>query len=213
VQLAERTLATAVAARDAGIVDRIELWCAPDAERPLFTEWRDRYRVELATQHGEDLGTRMRYALESALARGVPALLIGTDCPALDIGTLACARAELAHHDAVFVPAEDGGYVLIGLVRPVDAFSGIEWSVPGVMAATRLKLAAQHATWRELPPLWDVDVAEDLARWEALDRHDCTDERRAFALRSPGSTLTAGYDPDDPVGIRRGRHPPSRCSP
>ncbi len=37
VRLVERTLATAVAARAGGIVDRVELWCAPDADAPAFS--------------------------------------------------------------------------------------------------------------------------------------------------------------------------------
>jgi rSAM/selenodomain-associated transferase 2/rSAM/selenodomain-associated transferase 1 len=168
MQLAERTLAMAVAARAAGIVGRVELWCAPDAGRPAFAAWRDRYGVELAAQTGGDLGARMHHALDSALARGAPALLIGTDCPVLDLACLARASAALADHDAVFVPAEDGGYVLVGLARSLDVFSDVAWSTTGVMAATRANLEAQRATWRELPPLWDVDLPQDLARWEAL---------------------------------------------
>ncbi len=166
-ELCERTLATATAARASGIVGRVELWCAPDAERPAFQEWRDRYDVELATQIGEDLGARMRYALESALGHGPRALLIGTDCPALDVNCLAQAAAILTDHDAAFVPADDGGYVLVGLARPLDVFGGIAWGTATVMAATRTKLVAERATWRELPALWDVDLPGDLARWEA----------------------------------------------
>jgi rSAM/selenodomain-associated transferase 2/rSAM/selenodomain-associated transferase 1 len=166
--LAERTLEMAAAARAAGIVGRIELWCAPDAHRPAFAAWRDRYGIELASQSGDDLGARMHNALRSALARGVPAILIGTDCPVLDADGLARAADALAGHDAVFVPAEDGGYVLVGLARPLDIFSGIAWSTADVMSATRSRLAAQRATWHELPPLWDVDLPQDLARWEAL---------------------------------------------
>ncbi len=36
------------------------------------------------------------------------------------------------------------------------------------MAATRAALDAQHARWRELPALWDVDAPADLARWQAM---------------------------------------------
>jgi len=167
-QFAERTLALAAAARAEGIVGRVELWCAPDAQRPTFVEWRDRYDVELATQIGDDLGARMRHALDIALVRGAPALLIGTDCPSLDARCLAQAAAALADHDAVFVPAEDGGYVLVGLARPLEAFSGIAWGTADVMTATRARLVGERATWRELPALWDVDLPQDLARWEAL---------------------------------------------
>lgn len=166
--LAERTLEVAVAARSAGIVDRVVLCCAPDHEQAMFAQWRDRYVVQLAPQRDGDLGERMRAALDTALVRGAPALLIGTDCPVLDVACLAHAAAALADHDAVFVPAEDGGYVLVGLARSIDAFGGVAWGTPEVMAATRAKLRAAGATWRELPTLWDVDRPQDVARWERL---------------------------------------------
>lgn len=73
----------------------------------------------------------------------------------------------------MLAPAEDGGYVLVGLARDVDAFSGVPWSTAAVMGATRAALAAAaEATWCELPTLWDVDRAEDLARWKALKGAD-----------------------------------------
>jgi len=171
-ELAERTLATAAAARAAGIVAGIELWCDPSVERPAFAAWRARYGATLHAQHGADLGERMRHALFAALADGPPALLIGTDCPALDKLYLARAANALADHDAVFGPATDGGYVLVGLARDVDAFSGVPWSTDGVMAATRARLSALGVSFAELPALWDVDTPADLARYrtEALDR-------------------------------------------
>lgn len=166
-ELVERTVATAVAARDSGIVGQVELWCAPDATSPVFTAWRDRHGVVLHTQSGGDLGERMRGALDAALARGTPAILIGADCPALDAGYLAAAASALDDNDAVFGPAEDGGYVLVGLARSVDAFTGVPWSTPVTMEATRDRLRACRARWRELPVLWDVDEPADLARWIA----------------------------------------------
>jgi rSAM/selenodomain-associated transferase 1 len=164
----ERTLATAVAARAGGIVDRVELWCAPDADAPVFAAWRDRFDVALESQTGLDVGARMRNALHAALAGGSRAILIGTDCPALDLSYLARAVAALDEHAAVFGPAEDGGYVLVGLARTVDAFSGIPWSSAETMAATRGQLRAVDASWHELPTLWDVDAPADLARWQTL---------------------------------------------
>jgi hypothetical protein len=165
VELVERMLATAAAARSERVVADVELWCAPDAGDPAFVNWRDRYLVTLRTQEGRDLGARMRHALDSALRAGHSAILVGCDCPLLDIPVLAQAARALADHDAVVGPAEDGGYVLIGLSRSVDAFTGVGWGEPGVMAATRTKLVALGATWSELPMLWDVDEAPDLARW------------------------------------------------
>jgi len=165
-RLVERTLDAAVSARAAGVVDRIELWASPDTGAPAFAEWRDRYRVELRRQAGVDLGARMRHALHSALASGSRAILIGSDCPVLDVSYLARAAAALDDHPAVFGPAEDGGYVLVGLSRAIDAFSGIPWSSAETMTATRAKLDAQRVRWQELPTLWDVDSPADLARWQ-----------------------------------------------
>jgi len=174
----ELTMATAVAARDAGVVDEIELWCAPDGDAPAFVAWRDRHRISLHAQDGADLGSRMRRALDSTLARGARAILVGTDCPLLDVAYLARAVAALATCDAVFGPAEDGGYVLVGLSRRVDAFSGVPWSTPDTMAATRARLASSGAAWEELPTLWDIDEPHDLARWQSLES-DRVGERAA----------------------------------
>src|SRR5262249_17758962 len=165
----ELTMTTAVSALDMGLVDGIELWCTPATGAPDFARWRDGNRISLHAQDGADLGERMRTALDSALARGARAILIGTDCPMLDVSYLARAVAALETFDAVFGPAEDGGYVLVGLSRPVDAFSGVPWSAPETMTATRARLGASRAVWQELPTLWDVDEPRDLARWQALE--------------------------------------------
>jgi len=181
-ELVERTLATAVAARAAGTVGAVELWCASDAEDSHFLRWRNRYGVTLALQRDGSLGCRMEHALQAALVRGSPAILVGSDCPALDVGYIAAAAAALARRDAVFGPAEDGGYVLVGLSRPVAAFDAIEWGTPTVMAATRVRLAAAGASWSELPTRWDVDSASDLERWR---REASAAPARAGAPASP----------------------------
>jgi glycosyltransferase A (GT-A) superfamily protein (DUF2064 family) len=68
----------------------------------------------------------------------------------------------------VVIPAEDGGYVLIGSRRPQPGlFNGMTWGTDQVMAQTRQRLAQHGLTWRELPPQWDVDRPEDLARLRA----------------------------------------------
>jgi rSAM/selenodomain-associated transferase 2/rSAM/selenodomain-associated transferase 1 len=164
--LAERTLATAAAARRAGVVGAIELWLDPESDPAAIVPWRDRFGVTIETQAGDDLGARMRNALRSSTTRGVPALLIGTDVPGYDVAYLARAVAALERHDAVVGPAEDGGYVLIGLACDIDVFSGIAWSTADVMAATRARLAACGARHVELPALWDVDTHDDLMRWQ-----------------------------------------------
>jgi rSAM/selenodomain-associated transferase 1 len=165
VELAETCFAAAMEARRRGCVARVELWCAPAADSPACMNWGRRYGFELHPQGDGDLGARMRRAAESALARGERVILIGTDCPGLDADVLDDAAAALDDHDAVLVPAMDGGYVALGMCYPVDVFSGIAWSTSEVAAATRARFAAAGIRWCELPPLHDVDDGDDLARW------------------------------------------------
>lgn len=159
--LTTHALATAVAAG----IGPVELWCTPDAKHPFFGECASRFRVSLREQRGADLGSRMEAAIADALAAGSPMLLIGSDCPALDAAVLARAAAALGRHDAVFVPAEDGGYVLVGMARHIrGAFDAIAWGGDTVMQETRARLVRARARWQELDPLWDVDRPEDYAR-------------------------------------------------
>lgn len=159
--LVRRALSTAAASR----VGPVELWCAPDQHHAFFTRCASDYGVELHAQRGADLGARMARTFERAHAAGRGLLLIGSDCPALTPQHLHAAATALASNDAVFGPAEDGGYVLVGLSQPVARlFDGIEWGGPAVMAATRERLREAGARWHELPPLWDVDRPDDYAR-------------------------------------------------
>jgi len=121
-------------------------------------------------QRGADLGERMHHAFAHGLRRAARVVLIGADCPVLGAADLRRATRWLAGGaDAVFAPAEDGGYALIALRRVSPRlFAGIDWGGPRVMAQTRERLAALGWRWRELPEVWDVDRPEDVAR---LRRH------------------------------------------
>jgi glycosyltransferase A (GT-A) superfamily protein (DUF2064 family) len=83
------------------------------------------------------------------------------------------AAQALQGHDAVFVPALDGGYGLVGLKRPQPAlFDGMAWSHPQVMADTRARAAAAGLRLAELPPLHDIDEPADLVHLPAAWRAD-----------------------------------------
>lgn len=148
----------------------VELWCAPDGSHPLFGQARARYGISLHRQRGIDLGARMQHALAAALTRSAYALIIGGDCVSLTANDLRQALQQLHQgHSAVLGPAQDGGYVLLGLrhVNPA-LFRGIAWSTDSVLAATRRRLQQHAYTWSELPPRWDVDRPLDVRRWRAL---------------------------------------------
>jgi len=158
-----RTLATAAAAQ----LGPVTLWCAPDTRHRFFRALRRRTAVNCLAQPAGDLGERMHTAFAHHCPRG-PALLVGTDCPALQAGHLREAARRLCEGaDAVFQPAEDGGYVLVGLRRPQpQLFSGMAWGGADVMNATRSRALGLRVS--ELETLWDVDRPADLARLQAL---------------------------------------------
>jgi len=103
-------------AADAGL-DALELCVAPDATHPRLQAAAARHGAALTLQGEGDLGARMQRALSRRLALHERVLLIGTDAPSLDANVLRAAAAALDGHDAVFVPALDGGYALVGLAR------------------------------------------------------------------------------------------------
>ena len=169
----KRTLATALAAG----IGPVTLWCAPDCLHPAFAEAAAQ-GVELAEQPAGDIGQRMQAAMAAATTTG-GVIVIGTDCPALTPGHLRQAAVALGGQDAVVIPAEDGGYVLLGLRQANAAvFSGVAWSTPQVMAQTRARLAAAGLRHAEFSPLFDVDRSSDLPRLYALmpdlARHPCS---------------------------------------
>lgn len=145
----------------------VALFCAPDTNHRFFRALHARTGVALVAQHTGDLGQRMHTAVS---AHSGPVLVVGTDCPALTPADLQAAAQQLcAGHDAVVQPAEDGGYVLIGLRAPCwPVFDGVAWSTEQVMPQTRTRLAAQGLRWCEAPTLWDVDVPADLPRLHTL---------------------------------------------
>jgi rSAM/selenodomain-associated transferase 1 len=114
-----------------------------------------------------DLGVRMAHALRESVSEGIPAVLVGCDCPPLDAGVIASAFDALAQADFVFGPTEDGGYALVGArIDAPQVFGKIEWGTSRVMVQTRERLAQARISWSELPVLWDVDDEADWRRWQ-----------------------------------------------
>lgn len=159
-QLLKRTLAVAA---QSGL--RVQLWCAPDAAHPFFQIAARRLGLRCHVQPEGDIGQRMQ-AVFAAQPAGRPLLLVGSDCPVFTAAHLQDAAQRLQSGDeAVFTPAEDGGYVLVGLRRPQPVlFEGLAWSTSSVMAQTRQRLADLGLRHSEMPTLWDIDRPEDLAR-------------------------------------------------
>lgn len=160
-RLTEHALATALAAD----IGSVTLCCAPDATHNTFLKLVARLRITLKPQPKGDLGARM---LAAAAGSAGPVLVIGTDCPALtEVHLRGAATALRGGTDVILIPAEDGGYVLIGMRSAQPAlFSNIAWGTTTVLADTRAKIIEHRLMLVERPPLWDVDTESDLERLE-----------------------------------------------
>ena len=137
----------------------IELWCSPTTEHKFY----DQFDVPRFLQQGADLGERMLNAFDFS---ETATQLIGTDCPNLTAEYIQSSFYQLATHDAVLGPAEDGGYGLIGLQVPEPSvFKDIQWGTGQVCSDTCRRLDKLEMNWALLPQLWDVDRPEDVQRW------------------------------------------------
>ena len=143
------------------------LYCAPDYEHDFFQQCAVDYPVLLAKQQGEDLGARIHQAFVETFSSYRHALLMGCDCPSLTAEDLHQALSALHEgRDAVLAPAEDGGYVLVGLNKPqAFLFNQMPWGSNQVMSETRRRANAAKLNWHGLTQQWDVDTIADWERY------------------------------------------------
>tara|TARA_R110001592_G_scaffold356455_3_gene658347 strand:- start:6566 stop:6886 length:321 start_codon:yes stop_codon:yes gene_type:complete len=102
-------------------------------------------------------------------------IIIGSDYPSLD-GRYVAQALDILNKGvpAVFGPATDGGYVLIGLSRvDSDLFEGVSWGTEQVMSQTRQRLIGLGWQWQELTPLPDIDRPEDLKGLSEYEKFRC----------------------------------------
>jgi glycosyltransferase A (GT-A) superfamily protein (DUF2064 family) len=121
----------------------------------------------VAVQSDGQLGQRMRNAIRGGLDDGHPAVaLVGSDCPEVTVDLVGAAFTALqGGADVVISPSGDGGYSLIAAASDIaPVFEGIAWGTARVLEMTRAAVAAADLRMVELPPLHDVDRAEDVLR-------------------------------------------------
>jgi hypothetical protein len=146
--------------------------------------WPDE-RSRMAQGPG-DLGARMARAF-GRLPPG-PAIIVGSDMPDLDADQINCAFRALGGADAVFGPATDGGYWLIGLARrrppPRGLFLGVRWSTEHALADTLASLPG-HFRIALLEQRADIDDGADYRRWRdaAREHRDASNSGDAPKLR------------------------------
>jgi rSAM/selenodomain-associated transferase 1 len=117
----------------------------------------------LSDQGEGDLGARMDRVAARTIGAGESLLLVGTDCPALNVTRLREIGDSLRHADAVMVPATDGGYVALALKRyDKELFTNIAWSTASVGETQAARITGQDWSLTLLPALHDIDEPADL---------------------------------------------------
>ncbi len=152
----------------------VELCCTPTISHPSLLSLRRKHpnsKLRLSLQRDEDLGRRMYHAASRVLSTQSSVVIIGTDCPMMTLNYISQAFEKLGQgQDVVIGPAQDGGYVLIGLrIAEIRLFQNIEWGSNKVLQQTlrncqQLKLHPQLLT-----PLTDIDYASDWLNWQRQD--------------------------------------------
>jgi len=141
----------------------VELCVSPAPTDPCWQVLDLPNSLRWSAQADGDLGLRMLIASQCALERFDKVVLIGTDCPSLTTERIQTAVQQLNQHDAVMIPATDGGYVLLGFRQVNESlFSDIVWSTPSVAAVTKQRMAALGWTLALFDPLHDIDEPKDL---------------------------------------------------
>ncbi|MBU5611446.1 TIGR04282 family arsenosugar biosynthesis glycosyltransferase [Geomonas azotofigens] len=137
----------------------------------------------LVHQSTGGLGERLEHAFQELSGRGYGTrVVIGTDSPDLPLAFIEEAFQKLEQgSDAVFGPAEDGGYYLVGVRDGHGAlFQDIPWSSDSVLE-TSLRRAQASALAAALLPSWhDVDSWDDLLRPSLLEPSNDAPRTRAF---------------------------------
>lgn len=131
-------------------IDQDDSWSAADYEKKL--------------QQGNSLGARMSYSFKQAFDNGAGrAVIIGSDCAALEPGHIEEAFLKLKDHDLVIGPSRDGGYYLLGMSGFYPKlFEEKAWSTQSVFDDTVVQAQQLGLEVATLPKLNDIDTEEDL---------------------------------------------------
>lgn len=150
----------------------VQLWVANDAQHPFIQQLQCRYNIDVYLQQGRDLGERMKFAVEQVYSQCRQVILIGGDCVSVLPGYIQRSIDLMKRDDVDLVlgPAEDGGYVMMGIPSGhkssvVDGlFSDVDWGEPMVLSQTVRNANKLNLHMSLLESRWDVD------RWEDVER-------------------------------------------
>ncbi|MCA9271072.1 MAG: TIGR04282 family arsenosugar biosynthesis glycosyltransferase [Planctomycetales bacterium] len=149
------------------LADEQAIWVWPPERVSEFAAIAGHWRI--APQPEGELGDRIaHYFAETLRDPPAQAVLLGTDSPNVPLDRIAAAYDVLESADAAMVPTDDGGYCLIACARPMpELFVDIPWSTGRVLSTTLAHAEAAGIRCQLLPPWYDIDEQDDLARLQA----------------------------------------------
>jgi rSAM/selenodomain-associated transferase 1 len=204
--LAEAALADTLEAGASASFSRHVLALADQRATPGTLRAELPARFEVIPQRGGGLDERIAAALDDAYAAApVPVVLIGMDTPQVTPGLLETVAQPLAagDADAVFGPAADGGFWLLGLRTPDPGLiRGVPMSESHTGRAQLDRLRAAGLRVRQVPELVDVDTVDDAV----LVARQAPGSRFAATLAVLEQNLTALDDRERSPRVVTGRH-------
>jgi len=143
---------------------RTVVWFSPPGAQRSVRTWLKGLRVSAFAPQGDGgLGVRLSVAFRRHFREGARrVVVIGSDCPDVDRGSVTRAFAALDVCDVVIGPAGDGGFYLLGLRAPAAGlFRGVAWSTDTVLDQTLANAGRLGLECSLLPTLRDVDTVSD----------------------------------------------------
>lgn len=152
-----------------------QLWVSDKHE--WFDQWLNLDEQNMFVQKGEGLGDKLLYTAKKAFDTYSYVVFVGSDCPFVDSLHLTdvCTHIE-KNKDLVFIPADDGGYVLIALKRnglPLLT-SDILWGTDQVLDQSIQIAEALKLDYAVLDSQYDIDRPEDLMHLKGM-KTECSE--------------------------------------
>jgi len=133
------------------------------ADAEAFEQWLGT-GLEYVEQAQGNLTDRLLAFVEYA-----PVIFFGADTPDLADRHVKAAVEGLKSHEVIIGPAEDGGYYLIGMRKPLpEILTDMPWGTDQVLPETLRRLESLGIEPFLLETLSDCDRPEDLERWPEL---------------------------------------------
>ena len=145
----------------------MEVWAAPDTHHPFFLWCRRELGLTVRRQPEGDLGKRMYHSVKKSLREYSMVILTGSDMPSLGVSDIQQAVKHLGNGcDVVFTPANDGGYGLVAMKKPIHpVFYNMEWSRKDVLEVSLSRLRRRGYKYALLDQYDDIDTLSDYKKY------------------------------------------------